>query len=49
MASVASIDVGVKVLLELIGVVNTLLFSIMDSMISVVELLHTMNKLQCVI
>ena len=48
MTSVASIDVGVKVLLELIGVVNTL-FSIMDSMISVVELLHTMNKLQCVI
>lgn len=48
MTSVASIDVGVNVLLELIGVVNTL-FSIMDSMISVVELLHTMNKLQCVI
>ena len=35
MTSVASIDVGVNVLLELIGVVNTL-FSIMDSMISVV-------------
>ena len=48
MTSVASIDVGVNALLELIGVVNTL-FSIMDSMISVVELLHTMNKLQCVI